>query len=107
MVPYVVLTFTPAETRAFKMESERAAPPGWSTFRLVNGVKSPPVSVMYSYMFSMSVGAQWTQSTGYPIVESVSQAEKMVDEDGGHDSGGKERIWPFGRLERAMEIPAM
>jgi len=37
----------------------------------------------------------------------VFQAEKMVEEDGGHARGGKERIWPFGRLERAMEIPAM
>jgi hypothetical protein len=31
----------------------------------------------------------------------------MVEEEGGHDSGGKERICPFGRLERAIEIPAM
>jgi len=55
----------------------------------------------------MSVGAQCVQSTGWPIEESVFHAVNILEEDGGHDKGGKERIWPFGKLERAMEMPAM
>jgi hypothetical protein len=62
---------------------------------------------MYSYIFSISVGAQWTQCTGWPIEDSVFQAVKIEEEDGGQDRGGKERIFPFGRLERAIDIPAM
>ena len=31
----------------------------------------------------------------------------MAEEDGGHESGGNDRIWPFGRFERATEMPAM
>jgi hypothetical protein len=58
-------------------------------------------------MFSMRVGAQWTQSTGYPIEESVFQAANIVDAAGGHNNGGKDNIWPFGRPESAIEIPAM
>jgi hypothetical protein len=71
------------------------------------GVKSEPCSRIYSYIFSISVGAQWTQWTGWPIEESVFQAANIEEEDGGHVDGGNERIWPFGRLERAMEMPAM
>ena len=37
----------------------------------------------------------------------VSQALKIEEEDGGHDSGGNDSIWPFGRLERAIEMPAI
>jgi hypothetical protein len=62
---------------------------------------------MYSYMFSMNVGAQWVQSTGWPIEASVFHAVNILEEDGGHDNGGKERIWPFGKFERAIEMPAM
>jgi hypothetical protein len=86
---------------------ERAAPPGCRTLREVRGVKSFVVDVMYSYMFSIKVGAQCVISTGWPIEERVLQAEKIVDEDGGHDSGGNERTFPFGRFDRAMEMPAM
>lgn len=39
--------------------------------------------------------------------ESVFHAEKMEEEDGGHDIGGNDKIWPFGRFDRAIEIPAM
>lgn len=46
-------------------------------------------------------------STGCPIDERVSQAEKIADEDGGHESGGNDKILPFGRFERAIEMPAM
>jgi hypothetical protein len=38
------------------------------------------------------VGAQWTHSTGWPIEASVFQASKIVEEDGGQESGGNERI---------------
>lgn len=31
----------------------------------------------------------------------------IVDAAGGHDNGGNESIWPFGRPERATEIPAI
>ncbi len=108
MDPYVVLTLTPALTRSFKMLSERAAPPGWRTLRDMRGQKSLlEVEVMYSTIFSIKVGAQWMQSTGLPRLERVSQAAKIDDEDGGQARGGKERIDPFGRLERATEMPAI
>jgi hypothetical protein len=53
------------------------------------------------------VGAQWVMSTGWPIEARVFHDEKIVDEDGGHDKGGKDNICPLGRLESATEIPAM
>lgn len=89
------------------MLSERAAPPGWRTLREIRGEKSLEVEVMYSTIFSINVGAQWMQSTGLPRLESVAQAAKIDDEDGGQASGGKERIDPFGRLESATEMPAI
>jgi len=92
VLPYVVLTLTPLATRAWTMPSESAAPPGWRIFRDLNRLKSPPLLVVYSYMFSINVGAQWTQSTGCPIEERVSQAAKMADDDGGHERGGKDKI---------------
>jgi hypothetical protein len=62
---------------------------------------------MYSYIFSIRVGAQWTTSTGCPIDERAFQAEKIAEEDGGHGSGGNDKILPFGRFESAIEMPAM
>jgi len=29
------------------------------------------------------------------------------DAEGGHNNGGNDKIWPFGRPDSAMEIPAM
>lgn len=89
------------------MLSESAAPPGWSILREVRGEKSWVLVVMYSYIFSIKVGAQWTHCTGWPMSERAFQAENIEDEDGGQESGGKDNIWPFGRLESATEIPAM
>jgi len=37
----------------------------------------------------------------------VFQAEKRADEDGGQERGGKDKIWPFGKFESAMEMPAI
>jgi hypothetical protein len=58
-------------------------------------------------MFSMRVGAQWVMSTGWPIEESVFHAVNIEEDEGGHERGGKESILPFGRLESAIEMPAM
>jgi len=37
----------------------------------------------------------------------VFQAVNNDDAEGGHDIGGNDRTVPFGKLERAMEIPAI
>lgn len=37
----------------------------------------------------------------------VFQAEKIVDEEGGHKSGAKDKMPPVGRLARAIDIPAI
>jgi hypothetical protein len=58
-------------------------------------------------MFSIKVGAQWTISTGKHIFERVFQAEKMAEDDGGQERGGNDRIWPLGRPDKAMDIPAI
>jgi hypothetical protein len=58
-------------------------------------------------MFSISEGAQWTISTGNPICERVFHAAKMAEDDGGQERGGNDRIWPFGRPDKAMDIPAI
>ena len=58
-------------------------------------------------MFSIKVGAQWTQSTGWPIKASVFQAVKILEVDGGQYNVGNDNISPLGKFERAMEIPAM
>jgi len=89
------------------MLSERAAPPGCSNLSEVRGVKSLVFVEMYSYIFSISVGAQWTHWTGCPISDRVFHAEKMDDEEGGHESGGKDSICPLGRLESAIDMPAI
>lgn len=39
--------------------------------------------------------------------ERVSHSARRADEDGGQDNGGKDRIWPFGKFESAMDMPAI
>jgi hypothetical protein len=64
-------------------------------------------NVTYSYMFSIEVGAQWTQSTGCPILAKVFHAIKIDEEGVGDGKGGNDRIPPFGRPASAMEMPAI
>jgi hypothetical protein len=39
--------------------------------------------------------------------ERVSHAARRADEDGGQEIGGKDRIWPLGKFESAMDMPAI
>jgi hypothetical protein len=39
--------------------------------------------------------------------ESAFHAAKIAEEDGGQERGGKDKIWPLGKLERAMDMPAI